>query len=89
MKVIFSKSIVKDAKKIKDKKTIEKIEALIHQLKKTENLVENPNLKKLKGTSFAFRIRIGDYRLGLYEYNKGEIVLMRLLKRNDIYKVFP
>jgi len=89
MKVDFSKAIVKDAKKIKDKKTIEKIDALIHLLKETENLLEIPNLKKLKGNPFAFRIRIGDYRLGLYEYTKGEILLMRLLKRNDIYKVFP
>jgi mRNA interferase RelE/StbE len=89
MKVIFSKAIVRDAKKINDKKLVEKIDALIRDLKEAESLLEIPNLKKLKGSSFAFRIRIGDYRLGLYQYSEGEILLMRLLKRNDIYKVFP
>ena len=41
----------------------------------------------LKDTSY-YRIRIGDYRIGI----KGEgdvIVLMRVMHRKDIYRVFP
>ena len=89
MRVVFSTAVVKDAKKIKDKNAISKITSVIQQLKTVENLSEIPNIKKLKGSSIAYRIRIGDFRLGLYQYTKGEVELMRLLKRNDIYKFFP
>jgi mRNA-degrading endonuclease RelE of RelBE toxin-antitoxin system len=31
---------------------------------------------------------IGDYRIGFY-YENNQIELVRVVKRNDIYKVFP
>ena len=42
----------------------------------------------MKGHSYAYRIRIGDYRLGFY-FEDNTIFLARFLKRSDIYKVFP
>ena len=88
MKIRYSKQVVKDVKKIKDKKVIERITQVIHELKKAERIEEINQIKKLKGHPTAYRIRIGDYRLGLFIEN--EIVeLARLVKRNDIYKLFP
>jgi mRNA interferase RelE/StbE len=42
----------------------------------------------MSGHPEAYRIRIGDYRLGFY-YTENQIEIARFLKRNDIYKVFP
>ena len=45
-------------------------------------------LKKLSGHPEAYRIRVGDYRLGIF-YSDEIITIARFLKRNDIYKLFP
>jgi mRNA interferase RelE/StbE len=49
---------------------------------------EITNLKKLKNYENAYRIRIGDYRIGcVYD---GEIVtFQRVLHRKEIYRYFP
>ncbi|WP_340073986.1 plasmid stabilization protein [Leptobacterium sp. I13] len=88
MHIIYTRAITKDARKIKDEKTKADIRKLIEILEKAISLKDIPNIKKLKGHPEAYRIRIRDYRLGLYCDGKN-IVLSRLLKRNDIYKVFP
>ena len=40
------------------------------------------------GHPYAYRIRIGDYRLGFY-FEDNSIDIARFLKRDDIHKVFP
>jgi mRNA interferase RelE/StbE len=48
------------------------------------------NLKKLKGYQSYYRIRFGDYRLGLEIDAKAKrISLLRVLHRRDIYRHFP
>lgn len=88
MKLIFTKAITKDVRKIKDKKLQQKIEETILSLKNASELFEVSSVKKISGHPDAYRIRIGDYRLGFYVHEET-IILMRFLKRNDIYKNFP
>jgi mRNA interferase RelE/StbE len=46
------------------------------------------NLKKLKGNEGYFRIRIGDYRLGLFL--EGETILfVCVIHRREFYRYFP
>ena len=47
-----------------------------------------PNLKKLKGFKFYYRIRFGNYRAGL-RIQDNTLVFERLLHRKDIYKFYP
>ena len=88
MKVIYLRSVVKDVKKIKDPKLKDKILSVIKEMKEASKLEELRSLKKLSGHPTAYRIRIGDYRLGFY-FEDGTIMLARFLKRSDIFKVFP
>ena len=88
MNVVYTKTITKDVIKIKDKTLILKITTVIETLKKAERIDAINGIKKIKGEQTAFRLRIGNYRLGFYHNNKT-IILARFLKRNDIYKVFP
>jgi mRNA-degrading endonuclease RelE of RelBE toxin-antitoxin system len=46
------------------------------------------NLKKLKGDENAYRIRIGDYRLGIF-FDGETVIFARVLHRKDIYRYFP
>jgi mRNA interferase RelE/StbE len=88
MRVTYSKAVIKDVRNIKDEKLISKIEMVVNQLKSAKSIEEIAQLKKIKGHPTAHRIRIGDYRLGLY-ITADLIELVRFVKRNDIYKLFP
>ncbi|MDO1502620.1 type II toxin-antitoxin system RelE family toxin [Euzebyella saccharophila] len=88
MEVVYLRSFLKDIKSIKDRNTKDKIKTLISDIKKAENLGDVNNVSKLRGYSFAYRARIGDYRLGMY-HQGVTVELARFVKRNDIYKVFP
>jgi mRNA interferase RelE/StbE len=88
MTIIFLSAFLKDIKKIKDPKVARKIEELISILKKATSLEELSNVRKMKGYSVAYRIKSGNYRMGIYK-ELEHIELARFLKREDIYKVFP
>ena len=88
MEVIYLETLVKDLKKIKDKKLLAKISKIFINLEETEDLFQISSVKKMSGHPEAYRIRIGDFRLGFY-YSEHKIEIARFLKRADIYKVFP
>jgi mRNA-degrading endonuclease RelE of RelBE toxin-antitoxin system len=86
--VKFGKLFSKDLLKIKDSTLKKDIVETIVALENSENIQDVSNIKKMKGHSEAYRIRIGKYRLGFYF--DGEIIeLARFAKREDIYKLFP
>ena len=88
MKVEYLKLFSKDVLKINDESLKDNLFGIIINMKNTQNLNQIANIKKLKGHSEAYRIRIGKYRLGFYF--DGEVLeLARFAKREDIYKLFP
>jgi len=88
MKIVYTKAVTKDVRKIKDKKLIDKISLVVNNIKTASSLNELQAIKKLSGHPSAYHIRIGHYRLDFY-CDDGTIILMRFLKRSDIYKLFP
>ncbi len=88
MEIVFTKQFNKDILKITDKKLAFRIEEIILEVKKASNLAQINNLKKLSGYQNSYRIRVGDYRIGLY-VNKSTIEFARFLNRKEIYRYFP
>jgi mRNA interferase RelE/StbE len=88
MQVEFLDRFSKDLDKLKVKHVKDGVLKLIHRLEAANNLSEIPNLKKLAGHKSAFRVRIGDYRSGMF-IEGNTVQLARILDRKDIYKVFP
>ena len=88
MIVLIDKSFDKDINKINDKSILKKVVNCITDIQDTNNLSEIKNLNKLKGFESKYRIKIGDYRIGLIIENK-RVTFVRLLHRKDIYKFFP
>ena len=88
MEIIYLRQALKDVSKIKNSKLKLKLALIIADLKLVENLSEIKNVKAMSGHSEAYRIRIGDYRLGIF-YSNETITIARFLKREDIYKLFP
>jgi mRNA interferase RelE/StbE len=87
VKVAFKGSFTKDLKTIKDKDLLQKVKDVIEQVERAQDLREVSNLKHLKGGSY-YRIRIGDYRLGLL-VKDGTVSVVRFLHRKEIYRYFP
>lgn len=88
MKVGFRESFAKDLKGVKDKALLKRAAEIIEAVEKAASLVEIPNLKKLKGGGTYFRLRLGDYRIGI-ALEDETVVFVRFLNRRDIYKYFP
>ena len=88
MKVLFVKAFEKEISKIKDKRLALSVRFIINTLETSTSLRAVPNVKKLEGHKFAYRIRLGDYRIGFY-YQNDVVTLAAFGFRKDIYKKFP
>ncbi|MDZ4663277.1 MAG: type II toxin-antitoxin system RelE/ParE family toxin [Bacteroidota bacterium] len=88
MKVEFKKSFVKDLKKLKNKSLKSSIADCIVQVESASNLTHIKNLKKLAGYDIYYRIRIGDYRIGI-KTESNVVYFVVYEHRRDIYKGFP
>ncbi len=88
MKVQFKESFAKDLQKVSDIALRTRIKALIHTVEEAEDLTSIPHIKRLQGGGHYYRVRIGDYRVGLIA-NEVEVTFVRFLHRRDIYRRFP
>ena len=88
MKVEFRESFAKDLKALKDKNILKRAKEVIAAVEKADSLMSIPNLKKLKGGGNYFRLRVGDYRVGV-ALTDDKVIFVRFLNRKDIYKYFP
>ncbi len=85
----FKKSFSKDLrKKAHEKKLLSRVKEIIQEVDNADSVHKIVNLKKLKANGNYYRIRSGDYRLGLII--EDDIVhFVRLLHRSEIYRYFP
>ena len=88
MEIKIDKSFQKDTRRIKDNSVLQRIDNTIANVQRANNLTEIKNLKKIKGTTSMYRIRVGDYRIGVIVSN-STVEFIRCLHRRDIYKYFP
>ena len=82
------KSIAKDYRKIKSRDLAIAISETILQVSEASTKQEIVNLKKLTGYRSAYRIRIGDYRIGII-IEKSIVNFVAFAHRKEISKRFP
>ncbi len=88
MRVVFLRRFSKDLDSISNRVVERALDEFIAEVESATSLKNYPNIKKLAGHKNAFRLRIGDYRVGLFV--SGDVVeFARVLHRKDIYNVFP
>lgn len=88
MKTEFKSSFAHDLRKIRDKDTREKLQHLITLIEQAESLETVPGVKRLQSRGVYYRIRLGDYRVGV-SVSGTAITFIRFLHRKDIYRYFP
>ena len=89
MRVLYRKLFLKDLKKLKGQPAYQKIYDLVfNKLAEIDHIESLSNVKAMKGYPNRYRIRIGDYRIGI-ERRDEEIEVMRVLHRREFYRYFP
>jgi mRNA interferase RelE/StbE len=83
VKVEFRDSFAKDLRGVKAKGLLSRVREVIEAAEKADSLAELSNLKKLKGGGNYFRLRVGDYRIGI-ALEGDTIIFVRFLNRKDI-----
>lgn len=89
MNTAFTKSFTKDLKKLaKEKNILERVREIILEVEAAASIAAVSNLQKLKAEGSHFRIRSGDYRVGL-TIDGDTVTFVRVLHRSEIYRFFP
>lgn len=88
MKVLFEKSFGRDLKKIKDKRLLKQVQETIDQVESAASISDVSNMKKMQGFDTYYRIRVGNYRIGI-EISEGQVIFVCFLNRKNIYHYFP
>jgi len=88
MKIKFKQSFNKDLKKINNKELNKKIINIIRKIKLAENIYEVSNIRNMEGFKDFYRIRTGEYRIGI-KLENNSIILIKCLHRKDIYRSLP
>ncbi|NEU73987.1 type II toxin-antitoxin system RelE/ParE family toxin [Hassallia byssoidea VB512170] len=88
MNVEFRKSFEKDLGNILDETLLQRIKAVIEEVENAENLGNVSSIKKLKADGDYYRIRVGDYRIGI-TVSESVVIFVRVLHRKDVYRYFP
>ncbi len=89
MTIEYAARFVKDLKALKGTPSFEKIKTLAFEFVATvDSLDEIPHFTKLEGYDQYYRIRIGDYRIGV-KFEDDTLIFMRVLHRKEIYRYFP
>jgi mRNA interferase RelE/StbE len=65
-----------------------RIKEVLDFVQTAESAQQISNIRKLRNTDNCYRIRIGQYRIGLL-IEKEEAIFIRCLHRRDIYRYFP
>lgn len=87
MNIEIRKSFQKDALKLPAPAQVQ-LGKVIDILSRAKKLSELSACKKLTGFKNAYRIRMGEYRIG-FIFENEIIELVRVLGRKEIYKYFP
>jgi len=77
-----------DLRAPKDQALRDRIKSLIADVEAAQNLSELSNFKKLRGGGAYYRVRLGDYRVGI-ALEEGAVIFVRVLHRREVYRYFP
>jgi mRNA interferase RelE/StbE len=88
MKVEYLSKFSKDIDKIALQATKTAILNVINEVRQANRIGDIKNVKKLVGYKTAYRIRVGEYRIGFF-YENDTVIFARIASRKDIYNLFP
>ncbi len=89
MKVLYRRLFLKNLKKLKNQPVYEQIvELTFTDLPEVKQLRDVPGVKAMRSHPKRYRIRVGNYRIGI-ELKGDTVEVMRVLHRGEFYRYFP
>ena len=88
MDVEFTPGFNKNVTKLHDRNIKDAIIDAIENIKAANKPGNIHNMEGIKGFKTYFRVRIGDYRIGIRILN-NKVYFIKVGHRKDIYKLFP
>lgn len=88
MKVLFRSSFHRDLKKVQEKGILLKVKECIIQAENAKSIADIPGIKKMSGSKGYHRIRVQEYRVGVFIFG-DRIEFVCFLHRREVYKYFP
>ncbi len=88
MEILISRSFQKVLRKL-DSKIQKRIVAVVREVEAAESLNSISSVKPMHGYPNYYRIREGDYRIGIFINDENIIEFLDIGSRGDFYKKFP
>ena len=88
MTAAFLSSFLKDVKKLRESKLRRAVAEAIKDVEAAKSVDLIRSAKRLSGFREYYRIRIGDWRIGL-KIEGDTVFFIRCLHRRDVYRYFP
>ena len=85
MKTEFTGSFLRDVRKLPNGAIREQVAGAMLTVEAAPDTRSVPHLKKLSGSGWYFRIRVGEYRIGL-SIKDDVVTFVRVLPGKDIYR---
>ena len=88
MKIEYRKKFLKELSKIHVSERLRIERFVFEDLPNAKSIFELGNIEQMKGYLSCYKIRFGQYRIGL-KIEDDLVILERALHRKDIYRFFP
>jgi mRNA interferase RelE/StbE len=88
MELKFDRRFLRDVRKTNDATLLRRVEKALGELKTADSLEEVRSVSKLSGFADCYRMRVGDYRIGLIRFS-DRVEVVRFLHRSVVYERFP
>ena len=89
MEILYGTKFSQDLDAIRHEANIKaQLLKLIEAIRAAKSFSDLKGVRKLEGHQAYFRMKVGDYRLGI-KVKQNTVELIRFLHRKDIYRRFP
>ncbi len=89
MLVDIDKSFFKSLSKLNNSDLNLKVKSIIISVEQADSIHQLKQIKKIQGFKSYFRIKLGDYRIGIELIGNNTILFILIAHRKDIYSKFP
>ena len=90
METQYLPAFIKDLKSLKSSSNYSSIRKLVfEEIPSYQDIREIKNVKKLKAEDTAYRVRLGDYRIGFFMEDGKKVIFARIMHRREFYRNFP
>ena len=88
MRLEIKSSFNRDLRRIHDRDVRRRLTRKMDEIEAASNLTQVTDIVKMQGYDHLYRIRVGNYRLGI-AIESDVVILQKLDHRRDFYRGFP